>query len=62
MTPSKLLRDVLRRIRSAAGAFEDNRQGPNLRYTLADAVLSACACFFLPSPSFPAFQRRMQDD
>ncbi len=62
MKPSKLLRDVLKRIRSAAGAVEDNRQGPNLRYTLADAVLSAFACFFLPSPSFLAFQRRMQDD
>ncbi len=62
MKPSKLLRDVLKRIRSAAGAFEDNRQGPNLRYTMADAVLSAFACFFLQSPSFLAFQRRMQDD
>ncbi len=62
MKPSKLLRDVLKRIRSAAGTFEDNRQGPNLRYTLADAVLSAFACFFLQSPSFLAFQRRMQDD
>ncbi len=62
MKPNKLLRDVLKRIRSAAGTFEDNRQGPNLRYTLADAVLSAFACFFLQSPSFLAFQRRMQDD
>ncbi len=62
MKPSKLLRDVLKRIRSAAGTFEDNRQGPNLRYTLVDAVLSAFACFFLQSPSFLAFQRRMQDD
>ncbi len=62
MKPSKLLRDALKRIRSAAGTFEDNRRGPNLRYTLADAVLSAFACFFLQSPSFLAFQRRMEDD
>ena len=60
MKPDTILRHVLERIRSAADTFADKRQGPNLRYTLADAVLSAFACFFLQSPSFLAFQRRMQ--
>ena len=61
MKPKTILRHLVTRIRSVADAFADNRQGPNLRYTLADAVLSAFACFFLQSPSFLAFQRRMQD-
>lgn len=60
MKPDTILRHVLERIRSTADTFADKRQGPNLRYTLADAVLSAFACFFLQSPSFLAFQRRMQ--
>ena len=60
MKPKTILRHLVTRIRSAADAFADHRQGPNLRYTLADAVLSAFACFFLQSPSFLAFQRRMQ--
>ena len=60
MKASKMLCHVLKRIQSVVGTFADDRQGPNLRYTLADAVLSAFACFFLQSPSFLAFQRRMQ--
>ena len=61
MKPNTMLRRLVQRMRSAADAFVDKRQGPNLRYTLADAVSRACACFFLQSPSFLAFQRSMQE-
>ena len=61
MKPNTILKQLLERMRWAADAFADTRQGPNLRYTMADAVLSAFASFFLQSPSFLAFQRRMQE-
>ena len=54
-----VLNDVVRSLKSAADALPDARNGPNLRYSLADAVLSAFACFFLQSPSFLAFQREL---
>ncbi|MDE0101446.1 MAG: ISNCY family transposase [Bryobacterales bacterium] len=52
-----VLNTVVRSLKSTANALPDERNGPNLRYPLADAVLSAFACFFTQSPSFLAFQR-----
>ncbi len=54
-----VLQTIVRSLRSTADALPDARNGPNLRYTLADAVLSAFACFFVQSPSFLAFQREL---
>jgi hypothetical protein len=39
----------------------DVRRGQNTQYTISDAALGAFACFFLQSPSFLAFQKRMEE-
>ena len=61
MKPHTIIRRLLHCMRTAADAVVDTRQGPNLRYTMADAVLRAFACFFMQSPSFLAFQQAMQE-
>jgi len=38
----------------------DNRQGPNTRYRLQDAIVGAFGIFFTQSPSFLDYQRRLQ--
>ncbi len=55
-----VIRTVAQRLQATADCLPDARSGPNLRYRLADAVLSAFACFFLQSPSFLNFQRRLE--
>ncbi|MFN3742874.1 MAG: ISNCY family transposase, partial [Anaerolineales bacterium] len=47
-------------LRQAFEAVEDQRNGPNKRYELADVALSAFAVFFTQSPSFLAYQRSLQ--
>src|SRR3954454_24534514 len=52
------LKDILHR---QLAALPDHRhKGPNTRYTIHDAVLSAFGIFFTQSPSFLEYQRRLQ--
>ena len=57
---SSVLRKTLRALRATADALPDTRNGPNLKYTLSDAVLSSFACFFLQCRSFRFFERRLE--
>ena len=41
--------------------FPDKRQGSNTIYTMVDIAMAAFSVFFMQSPSFLAFQRRLQD-
>jgi hypothetical protein len=54
--------DVLKGIlhRRFAQLPEHRKEGPNTRYTIADAALGAFGIFFTQSPSFLEYQRRLQ--
>ena len=54
------LNDVTPQIRRTFEPFTDPRQGKNTRYTLVDAGLSAFSVFFMQSPSFLEYQRRLE--
>ena len=48
-------------LRQGIALLPDHRKpSPNTRYTIQDAVLSAFGVFFTQSPSFLAYQRRLQ--
>jgi len=50
-------------IRAALFALPDHRKGGNNQsYAIGDAGLSAFSVFFLQSPSFLDYQRRMQKE
>jgi len=51
------LREQLSRV---CGRLPDVRRGQNTQYAVGDAALAAFTCFFLQSPSFLAFQNRME--
>lgn len=53
------LDDITKQIRSTFEQFTDPRRGKNTRYTLVDAGLSAFSVFFMQSPSFLEYQRRL---
>ena len=53
-----VLEDLLAALRQTAAELPDSRQGRNTRY----AVACAFSVFFVQSPSFLSFQRRMQQD
>ena len=53
------LDDITRQIRRTFEQFTDPRRGKNIRYTLVDAGLSAFSVFFMQSPSFLEYQRRL---
>lgn len=57
-----VLEGLLDALRQSSVSLPDSRQGRNKRYALADAVACAFSVFFLQSPSFLQFQRRMQQD
>ena len=59
MASVPVLESLLNRFRQIASALPDPRTGANQRYSLADAASCAFATFFLQSPSFLDFQRRM---
>src|SRR2546426_12643494 len=54
--------DVLKGIlhRRTAQLPDHRKEGPNTRYAIQDAALGAFGIFFTPSPSFLAYQRRLQ--
>lgn len=54
------LDDITRQLRWTLEQFTDPRQGKNTRYTLVDAGLSAFSVFFMQSPSFLEYQRRLE--
>ena len=60
--PNPLDFDVLKGIlsRQFAQLPEHRKEGPNTRYTLADAALGAFGIFFTQSPSFLEYQRLLQ--
>ena len=60
MASVPVLESLLDRFRQIASALPAPRTGANQRYSLADAASCALATFFLQSPSFLDFQRRMQ--
>jgi hypothetical protein len=52
---------LVERIRAALFALPDHRKGGNHQtYAIGDAALSAFSVFFMQSPSFLDYQRRMQ--
>src|SRR5512144_834859 len=54
------LDDITRHLRRTFEQFTDPRQGQNTRYTVVDAGLSAFSVFFMQSPSFLEYQRRLE--
>ena len=55
--------DVVTRIREALWSLPDHRKGGNNQhYVIVDAGLSAFSVFFMQSPSFMDYQRRMQKE
>ena len=55
-----VLESLLAAFRQTAASLPDSRPGRNKRYSLPDAAACAFSLFFLQSPSFLHFQRRMQ--
>ena len=54
---------LIEQVRSTFEQLPDVRKGgPNQRYAMPDAALSAFAVFFTQSPSFLDYQERMQKD
>jgi hypothetical protein len=51
---------MLGSVRQALERVPEHRSGQNIRYTLAEAGMSALAVFYMQSPSFLAHQRDMQ--
>lgn len=61
--PSVTAATVVGMIREALWNLPDQRKGGNnQRYVIGDAALSAFSVFFLQSPSFLDYQRRMQQE
>ena len=60
-TLRRCLQTLLRCLRACGATFPDKRQGANATYTMADITMAAFSVFFMQSPSFLAFQRRLQD-
>ena len=56
-----VLESLLAAFRQTAASLPDSRPGRNKRYSLPDAAACAFSLFFLQSPSFLHFQRRMQE-
>ena len=58
---SNVLEPLLTAFRQTVASLPDPRHGRNKRYSLPDAASCAFSLFFLQSPSFLHFQRRMQE-
>ena len=62
-TPPVFATELVASIREALFGLPDHRKGGNnQRYVIGDAALSAFSVFFMQSPSFLDFQRRMQKE
>jgi hypothetical protein len=57
----KVLERLIGSLRGCCQSLPDNRQGGDVRYTMADIGLSAFSLFFMQSPSFLAHQRRLEE-
>ena len=51
---------LLKIFKDVAESFQDNRTGQNSRYKMEEIALSAFSVFFTQSPSFLAYQTKMQ--
>ena len=54
------LKRLLMPLKEKLQALPDSRRGRNKQYSMEDAGLSALSVFYMQSPSFPEWQRRMQ--
>ncbi len=54
--------DMVNRFKSLASEFPDKHTGSNLTYSMEDTVTGAFSVFFTQSPSFPAFQKAMEEN
>ncbi len=53
------LSSIIHKLKETVSQFPDKRTGRNLTYEIGDAGLGAFSLFFMQSPSFLEFQRRM---
>jgi len=54
------LKQLLQPLKEISESLPEHRRGHNKQYTLSDAALSAFSVFYMQSPSFLEWQRRMQ--
>ncbi len=60
MRKSKIFDQLIEALRRSLMRLPEHRRGANIRYTIADAGLSAFGVFFTQSRSFLAYQRLME--
>jgi len=53
---------LLGSLRRCSEGFPDTRRGTNSTYRIADFGMAAFSAFFMQSPSFLDFQRRLEND
>ena len=56
----EVLDSLIGAVRRCCEGFPDKRTGTNTRYPMVDVGLGAFSLFFTQSPSFLAFQRRLE--
>ena len=56
----KVLESLIGAVRRCCAGFPDQRTGTNVRYSMADIGMGAFSLFFVQSPSFLDFQRRLE--
>ena len=57
----EMLDSLIGAVRRCCEGFPDKRTGTNTRYPMVDVGLGAFSLFFTQSPSFLAFQRRLEE-
>ena len=57
----EVLDSLIGAVRRCSAALPDKRRGTNGHYAMADIGMAAFALFFTQSPSFLAFQRRLEE-
>ena len=58
---SIVFNEILNQFKALASEFPDKRRGNNVMYSMEDAAIGALSVFFTQSPSFPAFQKTMEE-
>ena len=56
----EVLESLIGAVRRCCAGFPDQRTGTNVRYSMADIGMGAFSLFFVQSPSFLDFQRRLE--
>src|SRR6478672_1229812 len=56
----EVLESLIGAVRRCCAAFPDQRTGTNVRYAMPDIGMGAFSLFFVQSPSFLDFQRRLE--